>query len=432
MAVKRLCHTKGVRRATDRPGRAPPPPDPVERRGVDAVIRIIEPAEAEACARANSLAFSQPFDRERFEAGLDTLEPERTLAAWEGDSVVATAKASTFRLSVPGGHLGAAGVRDVGVVPTHRRRGLLTELMRRQLDDVRSRREPVACLWASEGRIYRRFGYGLAVLGLSWDVARSATGFVPGTRADLPVRLVETDEIRPAMASVHERLWRTRPGMVDRSPAWIDYRLHRRGDLRHALVEGPSGIEAYGSYRVTPDWTIGGPAHELVAAEVLAVTPEAEGTLWRFLLDTDLVRTVKAGHRPADDPLLWMLADTQALQRRVYDTLWVRLVDLEAALSGRRYAADVRLVLEVSDAFCPWNEGRWLLEGGPDGARCTRTSAQPDLSLDTADLAATFLGGVGLGPLVRAGRVAERVAGAAARAHAALAWDPQPWAVTFF
>jgi predicted acetyltransferase len=399
---------------------------------VDVVIRTIEPAEAEACARAASGGFSQPFDKERFEASIDTLESERTLAAWEGGAVVATAQASTFRLSVPGGHLGAAGVRDVGVLPTHRRRGLLTELMRRQLDDVRGRGEPLACLWASESRIYRRFGYGLAVLGLNWEIARTATDFVPGIAADLPVRLVETDEVRPAMASVHERLWRTTPGMVDRSAAWISYRLRRPGDRRHALVDGPSGIEAYASYRVTPDWTIGGPAHELVAGEVLAVTPEAEGTIWRFLLDTDLVRTVRAGQRPADEPLVWMLADTQALQRRVADTLWVRLVDLEAALSGRRYAADVRVVLEVSDAFCPWNEGRWLLEGGPDGARCIRTSAQPDLSLDTADLAATFLGGVGLGALVRAGRVAERVAGAAARTHAALAWDPQPWAVTFF
>jgi predicted acetyltransferase len=399
---------------------------------VDVVIRTIEPAEAEACARANNLAFSQPFDKVRFEAGLDTLETERTLAAWEGDAVVATAKASTFRLSVPGGHLGAAGVRDVGVVPTHRRRGLLTELMRRQLDDVRRRGEPLACLWASESRIYRHFGYGLAVLGLSWEAARTATDFVPGIPTNLPVRLVEGDEIRPAMASVYERLWRTRPGMVDRSPAWIRYLLRRRGDLRHALVEGPSGVEAYASYRVTPDWTIGGPAHELVAAEVLAVTPEAEGTIWRFLLDTDLVRTVRAGWRPPDEPLVWMLADTQALQRRVTDALWVRLVDLQAALAGRRYSADLRVVLEVSDAFCPWNEGRWLLEAGPDGARCTRSSAQPDLSLDTADLATTFLGGVGLGPLVRVGRVAERVTGAAARTHAALAWDPRPWAVTFF
>jgi predicted acetyltransferase len=399
---------------------------------VDVVIRTIDPTEAEACSRAASLAFSQPFDRERFEAGLDTLEPDRTLAAWEGGTVVATAGASTFRLSVPGGHLGAAGVRGVGVLPTHRRRGLLTELMRQQLDNVRSREEPLACLWASESKIYRRFGYGLAVLGLSWEAARASTEFVPAIPVDLPVRLAGDDEIRTAMTSVHERLWRTRPAMVDRSPAWVDYRLRRRGDLRHAVVEGPSGIEAYASYRVTPGWGLGGPEHELAVAEALAVTPEAEGTVWRFVLDTDLVRTVRAGQRPADEPLMWMLADTQALQRRVTDALWVRLVDVQAALSGRRYSADVRVVLEISDAFCPWNEGRWLLEGGPDGARCTRTSARPELSLDTADLAATFVGGVGLGPLVRAGRVAERVTGAAARTHAALAWDPQPWAVTFF
>jgi predicted acetyltransferase len=399
---------------------------------VDTVIRTIEPAEAEACARTAGLAFSQPFDQEQFEAGLGTLEPDRTLAAWEGATVVATAGAATLRLSVPGGHLGAAGVRAVGVLPTHRRRGLLTELMRRQLDDVRRRGEALACLWASEGRIYRRFGYGLAVLGLGWEAARVATGFLPGIPVHLPVRLVDGDELRPVMTEVHERLWRTRPGMLDRPPAWIDYRLRRRRDRRHALVEGPSGVEAYASYRVAPGWGVSGPEHELFVTEALAVTPEAEGTIWRFLLDTDLVRTVKAGFRPVDEPVMWMLADTQALHRRVTDALWVRLVDVEAALTGRRYAADVHVVLEVTDTFCPWNEGRWLLEGGPDGARCTRTSAQPDLILDTADLAATFLGGVGLGPLVRAGRISERIDGAASRAHRALAWDPAPWAVTFF
>jgi predicted acetyltransferase len=129
---------------------------------------------------------------------------------------------------------------------------------------------------------------------------------------------------------------------------------------------------------------------------------------------------------------MWMLADTQALQRRVTDALWVRLVDVGAALSGRRYATDVDMAFEVTDDFCPWNEGRWLLEGGPDGATCARTSRSPDLSLDTADLAATFLGGVGLGPLVRSGRVVEGASAVTARAHAALAWDPRPWAVTFF
>jgi predicted acetyltransferase len=304
--------------------------------------------------------------------------------------------------------------------------------MRRQLDDVRSRGEALACLWASESRIYRRFGYGLAVLGLGWETARASTGFVPGIPVDLPVRLAEDGEIGTAMTSVYERLWQTRPGMVDRSPAWVRYRLRRRGDLRHAVVDGPSGIEAYASYRVTPEWGVAGPEHELFVTEALAVTPEAEGTMWRFLLGTDLVRTVRAGQRPADEPLVWMLADTQALRRRVTDALWVRLVDVQAALSGRRYSADVHVAMEVSDAVCPWNEGRWLLEGGRDGARCTRTSAQPDLSLDTADLAATFLGGVGLGPLVRAGRVVEHASGAAASAHAAMAWDPPPWAVTFF
>src|SRR5262249_18486376 len=158
-----------------------------------------------------------------------------------------TVQASTFRFSVPGGHLGAAGVRNVAVLPTHRRRGVLTALMREQLDDIRRRGEPLACLWASESRIYPHFGYGLAAVSLSWEIARPGAAFQPGVAAGLPVRLVDDDQLGPAMASVHERLWRTRPGMADRPPSWLKSRLRRLRQLRQAVVDGPSGVEAYAS-----------------------------------------------------------------------------------------------------------------------------------------------------------------------------------------
>src|SRR6185503_18593563 len=86
----------------------------------------------------------------------------RALAAYDGDEPVALTGAYRFDLSIPGGELPCAGVTWVGVIPTHRRRGILRDLMRRELEDVHSWGEPIAALWASEAAIYGRFGYGHA------------------------------------------------------------------------------------------------------------------------------------------------------------------------------------------------------------------------------------------------------------------------------
>jgi predicted acetyltransferase len=160
---------------------------------------------------------------------------------------------------------------------------------------------------------------------------------------------------------------------------------------------------------------------------LMSVTDEAHAALWRFCLDVDLMTTTGAWNRATDDPLPWMLADPRHLQRSPEDGLWIRLVDVAAALSGRRYMRNDSLVLEVRDAFCPWNDGRYALDGGPDGAHCRKTSSEPDFALSAADLAATYLGAVSFTTLSLAGRVEERKNGALRRADVMFATELKPW-----
>jgi predicted acetyltransferase len=192
-------------------------------------------------------------------------------------------------------------------------------------------------------------------------------------------------------------------------------------------------IEGAVLYRIKQQRKDGLSTSTLLVNPLIAVTPEASAALWRFCLDIDLVRTIRATNRPVDELLRWMLADPRRLRTTaLLDDLWLRLIDIPAALSARRYTASDRLVLQVSDPFCPENGGRYVLDAGPDGAECRSTTAEADLALDVADLGAAYLGGVRLRTLARAGRVVECAAGAVERASALFASDPPPWCATPF
>ena len=165
----------------------------------------------------------------------------------------------------------------------------------------------------------------------------------------------------------------------------------------------------------------------LVILELMAATDDAYAATWRFCLDMDLMTNITAAHRAADEPLLWMLADPRRLQQSSQDASWLRLVNVPAALSGRTYATSGSLVLQVRDSFSEWNDGRLLLNGGPEGAECNSTDQEPDLSVSVADLAAAYLGAVKFRTMLHAGRVEEHTAGALARADAMFSTDMQPW-----
>lgn len=400
-------------------------------------IRSVAEEELEAYRRARAVAFGQVFDAARAEADRPIIELDRSLAAFEGGEVVGTAGSSGFEMTVPGGSVRAAAVQGVTVLPTHRRRGILTALMRHQIDDVQARGEAVACLWATEAPIYPRFGYGPATVGVAWEADRRDVDFAPG-RADtggVEVRLMPTGTARGAMEEVYERLRPAVPGMLERPAAWWDRTLRDAdGGTLRAVATDEDGAAGYASYRVSESWGYRGPENRLGLSELLAVTPAAGAALWRYLFGVDLVRTVSAYNRPPDDALEWLLADPRALRRRTNDAVWLRLVDVGAALRARTWSNPVGVVIGIVDPVCPWNEGAWRVEAGPEGAEVTQDGGggRPDVVLSAAVLASAYLGGHRLSTLAAAGLVDERSPGAVRALDLALSWERAPWTVTMF
>jgi predicted acetyltransferase len=377
-----------------------------------------------------------PADGER-----RTWEPDRIIAAFDGGEPVSTAGALTFRLSVPGGEAAAAGVTLVGVSPSHRRRGILRSMMRHQLDDIHARGEPVAILWASEGAIYQRFGYGLATLNGIFEIERAGAVFARPASAEGTVRLVDIETAMGILPTLYDRVRVETPGMVGRSETWWRWITLRDTDQMRsangmkflAVYEADGQVEGTAVYRVKPDWDDRGPNGRLVAQEVLATTPRATRDLWAWLFDVDLVRLVRAVRGPVPHPLQLLLAEPRRLGFTIGDAIWLRVVDVPAALAARTYGRPGTLVLEVRDGFCPWNAGRWRLDAAEDGrGTVERTTAVPDLTLDATDLGATYLGTFRFSELARVGRVVENTAGALLRADALFASARAPWCSTMF
>jgi predicted acetyltransferase len=407
---------------------------------VDLLIRTIEADEFERFVTTVDRAFGSHPRPEEVAEWQRVNEPDRTLAAFDGDQMVGGAAADSFSVTVPGGREAPmAGVSAVGVAPSHRRRGLLTALMRRQLDDVRERGEALAGLWASEGSIYQRFGYGLAAFACSGEIEPGRTAFVRAVPEGGRIRLVEKAEALEAMPGVHDRIRLQQPGMLARSEAlwgllYADLEHWRDGAsaMFYALYETTNGVDGYVAYRIKHDWSTGVPNGSVKVRELEAVDVRAFAALWRFCFDIDLAARIEAWPRPVDDPLLYLLAEPRRWSLRVGDGLWIRVVDVAPALTARRYRSEGRVVLEVRDAFCPWNERRYEVEGGPDGAECRPTARDPDLAVAAEDLGAAYLGGAGFGVLARAGRVEECRPGALRRADAMFGWDPLPWCNQLF
>lgn len=378
--------------------------------------------------------FGNVVDEERAEQFARNLPVERMLAARDGDEVVGGAGAFPFELSVPGGRrVAAGGVTVVGVLPTHRRRGVLGALMRVQLDDLHARGEPVAFLWASEGTIYGRFGYGMASLQVEIALARERTAYAAPAEPYGRLRFVSRDEALAAYPPVYERVLERRPGMFARTAAWWERTLPeapRFGGPPHerVLLEADGAQQGYAVYQVHQTWAHGSSTGHVQVLEALGATPAATRAVWRYLLDLDWTAEIRADKLPVDHPLFLLLAEPRRLQAEVTDCLWVRLVDVGEALSARGYAAGEELVLEVRDAFCPWNAGRWRLADG----RAERTDAAPALALDAAALGTAYLGGFTFRELAEAFRVEELEPGAIARADAVFRADRAPWCPEIF
>ncbi|MFG2482908.1 GNAT family N-acetyltransferase [Streptomyces virginiae] len=402
-------------------------------------MRVLQQDEWDVWFDHLELAFGgvaePPEGRELFRT---LTEPGRSLGTWDGETCVGSASAFSFRLSVPGATLvPAAAVTFVGVAPTHRRRGILTSLMRRQLDDFRAAGEPLAVLTASDPAIYGRFGYGTAThsLSLEIDTTRVRLDAPPGTD-EVRLRLADPEKSLPDCERVYADLVARRPGAPARLPGWERMALTdppgERGGaspLKCVVAERADGeVIGYARYRVKPDWTPSGSDGTVQVEALDALDPAATAALWRYLFSIDLTWTVRAAKRPVDDPLLHLVSDVRRSKPTLRDSLHLRLVDLAAALEARTYGAPADVVIEVEDAFCPWNEGRWRLVVDAEGvARCTRTAEPADLELSVRELGSAYLGGITLTSLAAAGLVREVRPGALTEASRAFAGDVAPW-----
>jgi predicted acetyltransferase len=359
------------------------------------------------------------------------LRPERMHLAEEDGRVVGGASAFEFQFTVPGAIVPAAGVTIVGVLPTHRRQGILTQLMRAQLADIYERGEPVACLWASEETIYGRFGYGMAALCGEIELQRVYGTFRKPPEHGGSFRLLSFEEALEAIPPIYARVAAETPGMFARPRDWWEVRaLHdseaRRdgaGEMVRVVLERDGEGTAYAIYRLKMDFEAGSSTGEVRVLEAMGVDAEATAGIWRFLLDTDWMDSVTAEFLPVDHPLFLLLEHPRRMRFRLGDSLWLRLVDVGAALAARSLQGDV--VLEVADEFCHWNDGRYSLDG-------SKTVDDPDLRLDVSDLASVYLGAFTFAQLRRAGRVEELTEGAVSRADAAFRTDRAPWCPEIF
>jgi predicted acetyltransferase len=363
----------------------------------------------------------------------------RSFAVRDGDSMVSTASSYLFDLTVPGGaRLPMAAVSMVTVHPTHRRRGVLRSVMDAQLDDVARRGEPLAGLTASEASIYERYGYGTATHTTSWDLeSEYARLHHPHSSDGGRVRIIDAEEATTVADAVYARVSAGRVGELSRPSGWWPRLFEPRSKGARfftAVHEGPDHQpDAFVRYGLDDNWPDGVAANVLRVLELQAVDADAEAAMWNFLFGIDLVGTIKAVDRPVDDPLRWRLPDSRRMRvRKLRDHLWVRIVDVPASLGARTYGADDALVLELVVDFRPELSGGWLVDGGPDGATCTRTDREADLRLSAADLGALYLGGVPVSTLAAAGRVHELTSGAIGRGDNFFLTHPAPWCTTHF
>lgn len=409
---------------------------------MDIEIRNITATEIPAFRRNIATGFgadvdeADPQGRARFDALFDRT---RTNAAFDGGDLIGTSADFEFDVTVPGGNqIPMAGLTVVTVQATHRRRGVLRAMMRAHLDAAHRRGEAVAGLWASEVPIYGRFGYGAATD--RWSIAIDAPQAGPPRPAEGRVRLVEQATAAGAFPGIYDAVRAHRPGMLSRTEDWWAHRLFydperwRAGatSLRYGLVEAAGVATGYVMYRQKSErdeWYAGG---ELRIDELMAATPDAHRTLWAYVMNIDLFPNVTYWNLPIDDPLRWSLTNSRKLKVVGFgDSLWVRLIDVPAALARRAYAIADRLVIEVVDHSCPWNEGTYALDSGGAEVTVERVDQAPDVALDVAVLGSLYLGGRGAPALADAGLITGEAA-AVGRLDAMFRWHQSPWCPEVF
>lgn len=380
-------------------------------------VRAIGATEVEDFRDRISRGFGHDPDRdetarERFHAVFDL---DRTFAAFDGDEIVGTGAAYPLGVTVPGGaEVAMAGTTIITVQPTYRRRGALRAMMDWHLDDVAARGEPLAGLWASEATIYRRFGYAPATFRHRAAIDARSIAVPSAEDGGLEVGFVDATEAAPVVRGMYEAVRPSRAGMLTRSDAWWDHRLLAdpeawrggKSALRYLTVADSGSVVGYATYRQKDVWDDFRASGEVHVTEIITATPGARNAVWRFLTNVDLFPTVEWWNMPIDDSLPALATDSRAVRRTLADALWVRVLDVEAALEARRYEQDGEIVIAVTDEVRPEVSGVYHLtvEGGHAG--CARVgSATPEVTFDIDVLGHLYLGGGNALTMADAGRI---------------------------
>jgi predicted acetyltransferase len=376
-------------------------------------------------------------------------EPARAWGARDGGRWVATLRTETRTLTVPGldaatRTLPADALTGVTVSATHRRRGLMSRMLDESLRAARARGDAVSILCAAEWPIYGRFGYAPATWSAEYVLHRSRPGST--VAGDLSgVRGSDREEIAGVGAGVFAAFARERAGQVGRDQRWWDISLGQNGfpqaaddELPHTWVvhEGPGGIDGLVGWRATRHGELNPPRGRVKVWGLFAAGDAAYRDLWAYLSGLDLVDEIVLPERPLDEPARWLLDDgrTLVLGDRV-DSLWLRLLDVEAALAARRYATAGELVLDVHDDAASTEidvGGRYALHAEGDAVQCARTTRPADLALSQRGLASIYLGGVRPAELLASGAVTELATGALERARLMFSTRRAPWNATSF
>ena len=360
-----------------------------------------------------------------FDAHRLVFTPDRSIMAFDGKNMVGNALSYEMDMYIPGGISKIAAVASVSVQATHRRKGINRSIMKYQLEDIHSRQEPLAVLQASESIIYGRYGYGMASFESNLEIEKTRSAYAIDHASEGQPYFIEESEAREIFPQIYAKAIENRVGMVRRRENWWEFRFRepglKGGDPKSWFVKYQKNGETDGYLRYTINEA------ELNIIELIASSHEAYSSLWRLCLDMDLVDTIKAEHRPADEELKWMLADPRRLVEHSSDRYWVRLVDVKKALSQRSYSVDGSLTLEVKDSFLPWNQEVVELRSESGESSCATSNKNPDIVLSAGDLGAVYLGGINFSTLLASGRIEEITKGSVSKANLMFSTERKPW-----
>jgi predicted acetyltransferase len=393
-------------------------------------FRTAVESDWEAICNADGRAFGFAYPPELIERARLIHDVTRFELALDGKEIVGIVAAFSLQVTLPGGgQLPMGGLTWVSTAATHRRQGVLTRLMARTLADIDRRGEPVAMLFASEGGIYERYGFGVATQVRVTSIDRRLAQIRPEFRPKPgSVRFIEGDAALAHIADVWSRFHRCRSGEVDRSDAWHRFLFDRRAEPQGDFAPSfhLAHRDGYAIYRIQEQWNDGRPAHNMQVIELVATSGEAHAALWHTLLGVDLVGPITSRQVPIDDPLPYLLTDQRALRTTdLNDGVWVNVRNVATSFAARTYTTTDRLVVEIDGT-------KWVIDGGPDGAVCRRVKTRADLVMDHASLGALLLGGVRPSALAAGRRLESRSDAVLRRADAFFVTSPAPHCQTLY